>query len=70
MAGAAAWYAEAMLEPARKDDEWLSPFERLKRFARAIVAVPKADIEQEEAEYQRKRKEERGLRPRRRGANL
>jgi hypothetical protein len=45
-----------MAESARKDDEQLSPFERFKRFARAIVAVPKAEIEEQEAKYQRGRK--------------
>ena len=35
--------------PSRQDE--LSPFERLKRFARAIVAVPKAEIAEQEAEY-------------------
>jgi len=33
----------------------LSPFERLKRFARAIIAVPKAEIAEKEAEYRRNR---------------
>jgi hypothetical protein len=44
-----------MSEPARKDDEQLSPFERFKQFARAIVAVPKTEIEQQEAEYRSER---------------
>ena len=30
-----------------------SPFERLRDFARRIVAVPKAEIDEQEAEYQR-----------------
>jgi hypothetical protein len=33
-----------------------SPFERLRDFAPRIVAVPKADIDEQEAEYQRQRK--------------
>ena len=35
----------------------LSPFERLKRFARAIVAVPKSEIAEKETEYQIRRAE-------------
>jgi hypothetical protein len=33
-----------------------TPFERFWDFARRIVAVPKAEIDQQEAEYQRQRK--------------
>jgi hypothetical protein len=39
------------MEHHAKPDE-LSPFERFKRFARAIVAVPKAEIAEQEANYQ------------------
>jgi hypothetical protein len=35
--------------------ESLSPFERFREFARRIIAVPKAEIEKQEAKYQRKR---------------
>jgi hypothetical protein len=43
--------------------EELSPFERFWDFARRIIAVPKAEIDEQEAEYQhrkRKRKENAG----------
>jgi hypothetical protein len=36
-----------------KDD--LSPFERFREFARRIIAVPKSEIDKQEAEYQRQR---------------
>jgi hypothetical protein len=36
-----------------------SPFERFWDFARRIVAVPKAEIDEQDAEYQRRRKKER-----------
>jgi hypothetical protein len=49
------------MEHHPKPDE-LSPFERLKRFARAIVAVPKSEITEQETEYQRKRGQEKALR--------
>jgi hypothetical protein len=48
----------------------LSPFERLREFARRIVAVPKAEIDQQELGYQRKRKKRKGMRPRKGGAAL
>lgn len=51
-----------MAEPAKKDDKELSPFERFQLFMRAIVAVPKAEIEEQEAEYQRERAKRKGLR--------
>jgi hypothetical protein len=49
-------------KPKKFDD--LSPFERLREFARRIVAVPKAEIDHQEAEYQRQRAErkQKGLR--------
>jgi hypothetical protein len=49
------------MEHHDKPDE-LSPFERLKRFARAIVAVPKSEIAEQEAEYQRQRAKQKELR--------
>jgi len=36
-----------------------TPFERFWDFARRIVAVPKAEIDEQEAEYQRQRKKQR-----------
>jgi hypothetical protein len=33
----------------------LLPFERFREFARRIIAVPKAEIDKQEAEYQRQR---------------
>jgi hypothetical protein len=36
--------------------EELSPFERFREFARRIIAVPKAEIEKQEAKYQRGRR--------------
>lgn len=38
-----------------EEPESLSPFERFREFARRIIAVPKAEIEKQEAKYQRKR---------------
>jgi hypothetical protein len=35
----------------------LSPFERLKRFARVIVAVPKTEVAEKEAEYREKKQQ-------------
>ena len=35
-------------------------FERFWDFARRIVAVPKAEIDEQEAEYQRQRKKRKG----------
>jgi hypothetical protein len=35
--------------------EELSPFERFREFARRIIAVPKSEIDKQEAEYQRQR---------------
>jgi hypothetical protein len=47
----------------QKPDE-LSPFERFWDFARRIIAVPKAEIDEQEAEYHRQRAErkQKGLR--------
>jgi hypothetical protein len=42
-------------KPQKSDG--LSPFERFREFARRIIAVPKAEIEKQEAEYQRQRAE-------------
>jgi len=36
--------------------EELSPFERFWDFARRIIAVPKAEIDEQEANYQRSRR--------------
>ena len=33
-----------------------TPLERLRAFARRIIAVPKAEIDKQEAEYQRRKK--------------
>jgi hypothetical protein len=44
-----------MAEPTVKGEGRSSPFERFQHFMRAIVAVPKAEIDKEEAEYQRQR---------------
>jgi hypothetical protein len=38
---------------AKSED--LSPFERFREFARRIIAVPKSEIDKQEAEYQRQR---------------
>ena len=48
----------------------LSPFERFREFARRVIAVPKAEIDKQEAKYQRQRKKQKGLRPRKGGATL
>jgi hypothetical protein len=40
--------------------EHLSPFERFKRFARAIVAVPKDEIVAQEQKYQCERSKRKG----------
>jgi hypothetical protein len=37
----------------------VTPFERFRDFARRIIAVPKAEIDKQEAEYQRQRKKEK-----------
>jgi hypothetical protein len=55
---------------AKTDKPDLSPFERFREFARRIIAVPKAEIEKQEAKYQRQRKKQKGLRPRKGGASL
>jgi len=47
---------------AKVDKPDLSPFERFREFARRIIAVPKAEIDKQEAKYQRERKKHRGLR--------
>jgi hypothetical protein len=44
---------DRMNEPTKREP---TPFERLRDFARRIVAVPKEEIDQQEAEYQRQRK--------------
>jgi hypothetical protein len=48
---------------AKPEKPDLSPFERLREFARRIVAVPKAEIDQQELGYQRKRKKRKGKGP-------
>jgi hypothetical protein len=55
------------MERHTKPDE-LSPFERLKRFARAIVAVPKAELDEKEAEYQQQKMRRKELRATKGGA--
>jgi hypothetical protein len=47
-------------EHAKPED--LSPFERFREFARRIIAVPKSEIDKQEAEYQRQRQKQKGLR--------
>jgi hypothetical protein len=42
--------------------EDLSPFERFRELARRIIAVPKSEIDKQEAEYQRQRTNRKGLR--------
>jgi len=51
------------MEKPDKPEE-LTPFERFREFARRIVAVPKYEIDNQEAEYRRRRAEdkEKGLR--------
>ena len=41
----------------------LTPFERFWDLARRIVAVPKAEIDEQEAEYQRQREKRKASRP-------
>jgi len=43
-------------KPTKPD---VTPFERFRDFARRIIAVPKAEIDKQEAEYQRQRKKEK-----------
>jgi hypothetical protein len=43
------------LEEHHAEPEDLSPFERFREFARRIIAVPKAEIDKQEAKYQRQR---------------
>ncbi len=43
-------------KPTKPD---VTPFERFRDFARGIIAVPKAEIDKQEAEYQRQRKKEK-----------
>jgi hypothetical protein len=43
------------LEEHHAKPEDLSPFERFREFARRIIAVPKSEIDKQEAEYQRQR---------------
>jgi hypothetical protein len=40
---------------AKPDKPDLSPFERFREFARRIIAVPKAEIDKEEAKYRRRK---------------
>jgi hypothetical protein len=44
-----------------------TPFERFWDFARRIVAVPKAEIDEQEAKYQRQRKERKVSQPHKAG---
>jgi len=46
---------ERHAKPQKPED--LSPFERFREFARRIIAVPKAEIDKQEAEYKRARAE-------------
>jgi hypothetical protein len=41
-----------------------TPFERFRDFARKIIAVPRAEIDQQEAEYQRERAKRKAARER------
>jgi hypothetical protein len=43
--------------------EDLSPFDRFRELARRIIAVPKAEIDKQEAEYQRQRQKRKGIAP-------
>lgn len=52
---------------ARPDKPDLSPFERFREFARRIIAVPKAEIDRQEAKYQQERKKRKALRARKGG---
>jgi hypothetical protein len=45
-------------QPPQRDP---SPFERFWDFARRIVAVPKAEIDEQEAEYQLQREKRKAL---------
>ncbi len=49
-----------MEQDAKPDKPELSPFERFREFARRIIAVPKAEIEKQEAKYQRERAKKNG----------
>ena len=40
----------------------LSPYERFREFARRIITVPKSEIAEKEAEYQRGRESEKAMR--------
>jgi hypothetical protein len=51
---------ERPAKPQKPED--LSPFERFWDFARRIIAVPKAEIDEQEAEYQRQRAKRKVLR--------
>jgi hypothetical protein len=44
-----------MAEPAKKAERELSPFERFQLFMRAIVAVPKAEVDKQEQRWRRKK---------------
>jgi hypothetical protein len=57
---------------AKPDKPDLSPFERFSEFARRIIAVPKAEIDKQEAKYQRERAKKNGkvLRPRKGAPSL
>ncbi len=44
-----------MEHDAKPDKPDLSPFERFREFARRIIAVPKAEIDKQEAKYQRQK---------------
>jgi hypothetical protein len=44
-----------------KPDE-LSPYERFREFARRIVAVPKSEVDKQQAQYERERAEKKVLR--------
>lgn len=48
--------------PKSDKPEELSPYERFREFARRIIAVPKAEIDEQQAEYQRERSEQKALR--------
>jgi hypothetical protein len=52
------------MEDHHAKPEDLSPFERLREFARRIVAAPQAEINKKMAEYQREKgqKNKKGLR--------
>jgi hypothetical protein len=48
--------------PKPQKPDGLSPFERFREFARRIIAVPKAEIDEQEVKYQREREKQKGLR--------